>query len=280
MIASLTCGRHTLALGSRPLLMGILNVTPDSFSDGGRYLEPRRALSHALRMQAEGADLIDVGAESTRPGARPVSLKEELSRLMPVLERLVPRLQVPISVDTAKAGVARRAVEAGASMINDVTALRDPRMPEVVARAHVPVILMHMRGTPRTMQHRATYRRLLPEIQQELRGALKRALSAGIPRRNILIDPGIGFSKDAQQNLLLLKRLSVFKRMGLPIVVGPSRKSFLGQVTGRAVGDRLFATAAAVAISVANGADVVRVHDVGAMRQVANLAWAIARAEE
>lgn len=258
--------------------MGILNVTPDSFSDGGRYLAPRQALSHALRMEAEGADLIDVGAESTRPGARSVSWKEELGRLLPVLERLVPRLKVPISVDTARAWVARRAVEAGASLINDVTALRDPRMSEVVAEVRVPVILMHMRGTPRTMQRNAVYQALIPEILRELKISLRKARQAGVQRECLLIDPGIGFSKDARQSLLVLKALSRFKRLGFPVVVGPSRKSFIGSVLNRPVEERLWGTAAAVALSVAAGADIVRVHDVAQMREVADMAWAIVNA--
>ena len=255
--------------------MGVLNVTPDSFSDGGAFLSPRRAISHAFRMQAEGADLIDVGAESTRPGARPISAREEIQRLLPVIKKLAPKLSIPISVDTTKAKVAKLMIEAGASLINDVSGLRDPQMPEVLARANVPVIVMHMRGTPRTMQRFAHYRKLLPEIVGELRHSLKKAKGAGVPAHNLLIDPGIGFSKDAGQNLVILKNLAVFKKMGFPVVVGPSRKSFIGKVLEVPVGERLFGTAAAVALSVAGGADIVRVHDVAPMRQVADLAWAV-----
>ena len=256
--------------------MGILNVTPDSFSDGGHFLNPRRAAARALRMQEEGADLVDVGGESTRPGARPVSAAEELKRILPVIERLAGRLQMPISVDTRKAVVAREAIRAGASMVNDVTALRDPGMAGVVASAGVPVVLMHMRGTPRTMQRQAIYRRLIPEIVAELKRSVARALRAGIRKHQILLDPGIGFSKRPEANLLLLNRLKAFKRIGFPVVVGPSRKSFIGHVLGVPVEERLFGTAAAVALAVAGGADVIRVHDVAAMRQAADLAAAIA----
>ncbi|MBI3332655.1 MAG: dihydropteroate synthase [Candidatus Omnitrophica bacterium] len=289
----LTCGSFQLPLGERTLLMGILNVTPDSFSDGGLYLNPRRAVSHALRLQEEGADLIDVGGESTRPGARPVSAEEEMRRILPVIERLAGRLKVPISVDTWKAKVAGAAIRAGAALVNDVTALRDPRMPELVARAEVPVILMHMRGTPRTMQRRPRYRRLIPEIIAELKASLAKARAAGIRKNRILLDPGIGFGKGLRENLLLLKNLSAFKRLGYPLVIGPSRKSFIGHLLGtppHAAGgpsgaasdsgshDRLMGTTAAVALGVAHGADIVRVHDVAAMRRVAGVADAILRA--
>jgi len=271
----LTCGAFRVPLGARPLIMGILNVTPDSFSDGALYLDPRRAVARALAMQAEGADLIDVGGESTRPGAKPVSAQEEIKRVVPVIERLAARLKIPISIDTSKAAVAEAAIRAGAGMVNDVTALRDPRMAETIARMGVPVVLMHMRGTPRTMQRNANYRRLVPEILSELKQSIKKAKAAGIPAGKILIDPGLGFSKRAEQNLVLLKSLPAFKAMGFPVVVGPSRKSFIGQILGLDVDDRIFGTAAAVALAVANGADIVRVHEVAAMRRVAAVAEAI-----
>jgi len=255
--------------------MGILNVTPDSFSDGGFTLSPRKATTHALRMEAEGVNLIDVGGESTRPGAKPVSAKEELKRILPVLERLVNRLHIPISVDTYKAEVAQKALEAGASLINDVTALRDPRMPEVVTQAKVPVILMHMRGTPQMMRQLPPYRRLLPEVLKDLKRSIAKALEFGIARDKILIDPGIGFGKNPKENLLLLKNLNQFKALGYPVVIGPSRKSFIGAVLGAAVHDRLWGTAAAVTLGVTYGADIVRVHDVAAMRQVVTLTNAI-----
>lgn len=264
--------------------MGILNVTPDSFSDGSRYLDPARAARRGLEMEREGADIIDAGAESTRPGAKPVSAAEEMRRLLPVVERLAKQLSIPISVDTSKPEVARAAVERGATLVNDVTGLRRPAMARVVARAGVPVIVMHMRGTPRTMRRLANYRRVVPEVLAELKRSVRRGLAAGIPREMVLIDPGIGFAKGPEDSLALLKNLAAFKRMGFPVVVGPSRKSFIGHVLDAGIEDRpfdiaqgrLFGTAAAVALAVANGADIVRVHDVAEMRQVADMARAVA----
>jgi len=264
--------------------MGILNVTPDSFSDGGRFLKPSQAISRALRMEKEGADLIDIGGESTRPGARPVPAKEELRRVLPVIEKLAPRLHIPISIDTSKAVVAQAALSAGACLVNDVSALRDPRMGEVVARFRAPLILMHMRGTPRTMQKNPFYRRLVPEIIAQLRGSIARARAFGIPAKKILLDPGLGFGKRSWDNLRLVKGLPAFKALGFPIVVGPSRKSFIGRVLSDRegetipVGERLWGTAAAVVACVVYGADVVRVHDVKPMRQVVKLADALLRA--
>jgi dihydropteroate synthase len=257
--------------------MGILNVTPDSFSDGGRFLSARRAVSHALRMQREGADLVDVGGESARPGARPVSVREELRRVLPVIEQLSGRLQIPISVDTSKAAVADAALKAGASLVNDVTALGGPAMGRVVARHGVPVILMHTRGTPLTMQSKACYRKLIPEVILELKRSIRKALAAGICHRNILIDPGIGFAKNAEQSLELIRRLAEFKKLGFPVVAGPSRKSFIGLALGDPGGDRLLGTAAAVALCAAHGAEIIRVHDVAAMRQAALVGRAIGR---
>ena len=274
----LSCGRFRLLLGRRPLIMGILNVTPDSFSDGGRFLPVHRAVSHALKMQAEGADLIDVGGESTRPGARAVSAREEMRRVLPVIERLAGRLRIPISVDTSKAAVAEAALSVGASLVNDVTALGDPAMGRVVARARVPVILMHMRGTPRTMRSKAHYRRLVPEVLSELRRSVTKALCCGISRDKILVDPGIGFAKGPEQSLELIHRMWEFKRLGFPVVAGPSRKSFIAQALGDSTRDRLFGTAAVVALCAAGGADILRVHDVAAMRQVALVGRAVGRA--
>ncbi len=270
--------------------MGILNVTPDSFSDGGRFLSARRAVSHALRMQREGADLIDVGGESTRPGARPVSAREELRRILPVIEQLAGGLKIPISVDTSKADVAEAALQAGASLVNDVTALGDPAMGRVVARAGVPVILMHTRGTPLTMISKARYRKLIPEVVLELKRSIRKAAAAGIRKKNILIDPGIGFAKSAEQSLELIRRLAEFKKLGFPVVAGPSRKSFIGAASHQRRGissaartvpprslaeERVFGTAAAVALCAAHGAEIIRVHDVAAMRQAALIGHAI-----
>lgn len=258
--------------------MGILNVTPDSFSDGGLYLHPKKAVARALQMEAEGADLIDLGGESTRPGAAPVSPKEELKRILPVLERLQGRLRIPLSIDTSKAAVAKRAIECGASLVNDVTALRDPHMAEVVSEKKVPVILMHMRGNPRTMQKNPRYSDLIPEILSKLRQAVLKAIAQGIAKEKILIDPGIGFGKSPKHNLRILKSLRTFKKLGFPLVVGPSRKSFIGHVLHTPAEDRLFGTAAAVALCVAGGADIIRVHDVAAMRQVVLFTEAILNA--
>ena len=256
--------------------MGVLNVTPDSFSDGGRYLSVKKAAARALAIQSEGADFLDIGGESTRPGAKRVSMEEEKRRVLPVLERLQGKLSIPISIDTSKPAVAKAAIQAGAILVNDVTALRDPRMREVVSRAGVAVILMHMRGTPRTMQKNPSYRHLIREILSELKESIRRARRAGIAKEKILIDPGLGFGKNPKDNFTLLKNLSSLKALGHLIVVGPSRKSFIGLALGGAAPEaRLFGTAAAVALSVANGADVIRVHDVAAMRQVIAVAAAI-----
>jgi dihydropteroate synthase len=275
MVRSLTCGRFRLTLGGRTLVMGILNVTPDSFSDGGRYFDHRKAVERGLEMAQEGADLIDVGGESTRPYAHPVDTKEELRRILPVVEHLSRRLKIPISVDTWKAEVAKEAIQAGASLVNDASGLRDPEILKVVVRAKVPIILMHTRGTPQTMMAKARYRHLIPEILGELRRLVRRAVRAGVARDSILLDPGIGFAKTARHSLSALKHLSEFKRLRFPLVVGPSRKSFIGHVLGVPVEDRIFGTAAAVAWTAAQGVEIVRVHDVKAMRHVVDLIWAI-----
>jgi dihydropteroate synthase len=257
--------------------MGVLNVTPDSFSDGGRYLRPDLALAHAQRMAEAGADLIDVGGESTRPGAPPVPLDEELRRVIQVIERVAASCRLPVSIDTSKAEVARRAIEAGATMVNDVTALRgDPAMAEVVADAGVPVVLMHMRGTPSTMQRRPRYRALMDELLRFFRGRIAAAVAAGIDLGRILIDPGIGFGKTVGHNLEILRRLELLTRLNQPILIGPSRKSFLGPLAGGLPADRrLEGTAAAVTAAVLHGARVVRVHDVAEMVRVVRVADAI-----
>jgi dihydropteroate synthase len=243
--------------------MGVLNVTPDSFSDGGRYLTPQEAIRHATRMVEEGAEVIDVGGESTRPGSRPVSCEEELRRVIPVIETLGKRLPVPLSIDTSKAQVARCALEAGASMVNDVTALRgDPQMAAVVARAQVPVILMHMRGMPQTMQRAPRYRDVVGEVKAFLAEAIQRAHQAGIAWEQILIDPGLGFGKTVTHNLLLLRHLDALLALGRPVVIGPSRKSFIGRILDAPVDERLAGTLACVAYAARQGIHVVRVHDV------------------
>ncbi len=262
-----------------PFVMGVLNVTPDSFSDGGRFLEPGAAVERALRLVEEGADLVDVGGESTRPGAPPVPADEERRRVLPVLERLAARgFAVPVSVDTAKAEVARAARAAGAALVNDVTGLSDPAMAEAVARAGAPVVLMHMRGTPADMQSRAVYGDVVAEVKAELAGALARAAAAGVPAERTILDPGIGFAKTAGQSLRLLSRLPDLGALGRPLLVGPSRKSFIGQATGAPVEERLPGTLAAVAAAVLGGAAFLRVHDVAAARQAARLAAAVREA--
>jgi len=268
-----------LALGERTLVMGVLNVTPDSFSDGGKYLDADAAVARALEMEMQGADIIDVGGESTRPGSDPVPVDTELARVLPVVERLSGRLRVPISIDTQKAVVAAAALRAGAEIVNDVSGLTaDPALADVVRRARAALVLMHMRGRPKTMQKRPFARNVLRDVSRGLREAVARARRAGIPRARIVLDPGIGFGKSVEQNCELLARLPELARLGYPLLVGPSRKSFLGALLeGAADEGRMWGTAAAVAAAILGGAHLVRVHDVGEMAQVARVADAIAR---
>lgn len=268
--------RRLLSL-RRPLIMGILNITPDSFSDGGRCSDPDLALDKALQMEAEGADIIDIGGESTRPGAAPVSSDEELDRIIPVIGRLAGTLKCAISVDTWKSSVADRALSAGAEIINDISGFNfDPQMVAVTAASGAGVVLMHTRGRPENMQQDTAYDDLMTEITMGLRASLVRAHEAGVSDHCIAIDPGIGFGKGAASNLELIRRLAELSGFGLPILTGPSRKSFIGTVLGREqTDDRLFGTAAAVALSVSNGASILRVHDVRAMRDVADMAHAV-----
>lgn len=272
----------TVRLGERPHVMGIVNLTPDSFSDGGDLLDPDAALERALRMVEDGADILDVGGESTRPGAPPVPAEEEAARIVPLLEKIAHRVPVPISVDTNKAAVARRALDAGASWVNDVGSLGlDPRMAETVAAADCPVVLMHMRGTPRTMQVDTRYEDLVGEIYRALRESVDRAVEAGIAREKVIVDPGIGFGKSVGGNLVLLQRLAEFAGLGCPLLVGASRKTFVGRVLGiEAPKDRLEGSLAAAVLAVWNGAHIVRVHDVQPTRRAVDLAWAVRRAEE
>jgi len=260
-----------------PLVMGILNVTPDSFFDGGKFLDTEVAVEHALRMFEDGAQIVDVGGESTRPCAKPVDVEEELRRVIPVIERLAQRTEMPISVDTRKARVAKSAIEAGAIMVNDISGFTyDERMIEVLIAYKPLAIAMHMRGTPEDMQSRVRYENLIDDIRRELMERVDRALQAGFPKENILIDPGIGFAKTYKQCLEILKNLEAFCSLGFPVVVGPSRKSFVGVVLNKErPEDRLFGTAAAVAISVLNGARVIRVHDVPEMVDVVRMAHSI-----
>jgi dihydropteroate synthase len=272
-----------LDFGIRSFLMGVVNVTPDSFSDGGDFLDPHRAIEHGLSLAKAGADLLDVGGESTRPGAPPVPAAEELRRILPVIRALAERGGgVPISVDTRKAEVAKEALAAGACLVNDVTGFSDPEMAKVVADAGAACCLMHIQGTPQTMQDRPHYGDVVDEVLEFLRGAVERALAAGIPRERILVDPGIGFGKTMGHNLFLLRRLQDLRLLGLPILVGTSRKSFLGRLTGgKPVNERLAATLGSVAaVAVLGGADLVRVHDVAETQDVLLVAESIRGARE
>lgn len=268
-----------IALGERTLVMGILNVTPDSFSDGGRHLDPDDAVEQAKRMVEDGADLIDVGGESTRPGSAPVAVEEELRRVIPVIERIMKSGKACVSVDTSKARVAEEALAAGAAIINDVSALTaDPRMADVAARTGAGVVLMHLRGTPATMQSLATYDDVVAEVMAELRRRGQAAYIAGVLDEAIVYDPGIGFAKTYEHNLEIMRRLPEFRSLGRPVLVGPSRKAFVGRALGDLpVAERLEGTAAAVALAVAGGAAIVRVHDVKAMVRVIRVADAITR---
>jgi len=267
-----------LELGRRTLVMGVLNVTPDSFSDGGLFYEPERAVERALEMVEEGADIIDIGGESTRPGSEPVPLEEELRRVIPVIEAVAREVEVPISVDTYKAKVAEEALRKGASIVNDISALGfDPEMAEVVARHGAALILMHIKGTPRDMQKDPQYEDVLGEIRAYLRERIARAEAAGVSPDAIVVDPGIGFGKKLEHNLEILRNLDRLQDLDKPILVGPSRKTFIGQILGVDVSDRLYGTLGAVVHSVMKGAHIVRVHDVKAARHVVDVIDAIER---
>ena len=258
--------------------MGILNVTPDSFSGDGLAGDVEKAVARARAMVAEGADLLDVGGESTRPGAEPVPVAEEIARVVPVISRLAREVEAPISIDTYKSEVARAALEHGAGMVNDISGLRaDPRMAAVCAAAHVPVVVMHMKGAPRDMQDSPRYANLMQEIGDYLREGVAIAERAGISRSQVVVDPGIGFGKTLEHNLEILRRLPDLKALGQPLLVGPSRKSFIGRVLDLPAEERLEGTAAAVALAIAGGADIVRVHDVRAMVRVARMTDAVVR---
>ncbi len=259
--------------------MGVLNITPDSFSDGGEYLDSEAAIARALQLEHDGADILDVGGESTRPGAAAVSSEEELRRILPVIQQLRGKLRIPMSVDTRSADVAEAALDAGAEIINDVSALRaDPRLAEVARHARAPLILMHMRGTPRTMQQGPFARDVIRDITVGLREAVARAKRAGLAKTQLLLDPGIGFGKKYEQNFEILARLPEFARLGCPIVIGTSRKAFLGKALAGPgspsdqPGERLLGTAATVTASILGGAHIVRVHDVAEMVRVSRVA--------
>lgn len=270
--------RRELIIGERTLVMGILNVTPDSFSDGGKYFDPANAIRRGLRLVEEGADIIDVGGESSRPGAEPITAEEEKKRVLPVVEALAREVNVPISIDTTKGSVARAAIDAGAEIVNDISAMSfDPEMAKVIGETGAGLILMHMRGRPRDMQKGdLTYHDLIGEIMDYLREAMGRAKGAGISEDNIVIDPGIGFGKKPEDNLKILKHLWEFKSIGRPVMVGTSRKSFISKITGQELPEeRIEGTAASVTAAVLQGCSIVRVHDVAFMKRVVALADAI-----
>ena len=267
--------------------MGVLNITPDSFSDGGRYLDSEAAVARALEIEHDGADLLDIGGESTRPGAAPISAKEELRRILAVIEGLRGKLRIPISVDTQKAEVAEAAIAGGAEILNDVSALRsEARLADVARRARVPIILMHMRGTPRTMQRGPFPLDVIADVMAGLRDAMERAKRAGLANSQILLDPGIGFGKKYEQNFEILTRLPEFVRLGCPIVIGTSRKAFLGKAMAKPgepalpSDQRLLGTAATVTASILGGAHIVRVHDVAEMVRVVRVADEVVNAKK
>jgi len=260
---TLSWSGYNLDLSRRTHVMGVINVTPDSFSDGGQFFEKERAIEQALQLAGDGADLIDIGGESTRPYAKGISGDEEMGRVIPVIEALKKELRIPISIDTLKAEVAREALHCGASMVNDISALRsDPEMAGVVAQAGVPVILMHMKGTPADMQVHPTYDDVASEVITFLRNAMDQAVKSGVRRERIIVDPGIGFGKSFDHNLELLKELSRLQCLDAPILVGSSRKAFIGRILDKKVHERDTGTMATVAAAVMNGAHIVRVHNV------------------
>jgi len=271
-------GNLKLEFGKRTYIMGVLNVTPDSFSDGGKFVRVDDAVSHAIQMIKDGADIIDVGGESTRPGAKSVTVKEELSRVIPVIEKLRKKTKIPISIDTTKAQVAKVAIRAGANMVNDISGLHfDKKLAKIAARHGVPVVLMHIQGRPRTMQARPHYEDLIGEILDYLCKGIKIAEAQGIYRENIIVDPGIGFGKTVEHNLGILRRLKELRSLGRPILIGTSRKSVIGKVLNLPVEERLEGGAATVTLSIANGADIIRVHDVKEMSRVAKMTDAVIR---
>lgn len=275
-----------LEFNKKPLIMGILNVTPDSFSDGGRFFSLNDAVKHAIQMEKDGADIIDIGGESTRPGAKPISLKEEMKRVIPVLEKLIDKIKIPISIDTYKSEIAEKTLDIGADMINDITALRgDEKLANVVAEYDVPICIMHMKGTPQNMQVNPEYDDVVEEIKDFLKERAEYAVSTGIKKKNIIVDPGLGFGKRTgkgiEDNLEILNRLSEFKELGYPILVGASRKTFIGYFFGDGellpVSKRLEGSLAAAIIAITNGANIVRVHDVKETRCVIDFVDCIER---
>lgn len=272
--------RREINLGNKTLIMGILNVTPDSFSDGGLFYSQQKAIEHGLQMAAEGADIIDIGGESTRPGAKSVPASVELKRVLPIIDGLVKTTKIPISIDTKKAQVARRAIDAGAEIINDISALNsDKEMAKTVKETRAAAILMHMRGKPKNMQKgNLIYADLMGEIMAYLKKSSEKAIKAGVKKDALIIDPGIGFGKTPEDNYRIIRNLSELKGLGMPVMIGTSRKSFIGKVTGGEPRERIEGTAATVTAAIINGCNIVRVHDVAAMKKVAAVADAIIHA--
>ena len=274
----MNCRGKILTLGERTHVMGILNVTPDSFSDGGQYLDVQQAVDHAKVMVEQGATLVDIGGESSRPGAAPVATTEELTRVLPVIRAVADALDVVISIDTSKAEVARKALEAGAHIVNDITALRgDAEMVSVVAEMDAGLILMHIKGTPRTMQQAPKYEDVVRDVRTSLSESVRYAEAQGVAAERIIIDPGIGFGKTTEHNIELLKRLSEFRSLNKPLLIGTSRKSFIGNILNLPVTERVEGTVATVCWAIAHGADIVRVHDVNANVRAALMTDALYR---
>jgi dihydropteroate synthase len=267
-------------LGKRPLIMGVLNVTPDSFSDGGKYIDPDKAVDHALYMVDSGADIIDIGGESSRPGAESVSADEEIERVVPIIKKARKKIKIPIAIDTVKSEVAERAFDVGATMLNDISALRaDENMADLAAGKEVHVILMHMRGTPNDMQKNTEYNDIIGEISAFLNEMALKAMEKGIKREKIIIDPGLGFGKSVDGNFTILKNLDKFCKLGYPVLVGASRKSFIGKTLSVELDQRLEGSIAAACYAVLNGADIIRVHDVNETRRAIAIIEKISTAE-
>jgi dihydropteroate synthase len=272
------CGDRALMLGEKTYIMGILNVTPDSFSDGGKFLDPGAAIDHAKLMVEQGADIIDVGGESSRPGSEPVSVEDEKRRVIPVIRKLVKELDVPLSIDTYKSGVAKDALDAGACLVNDISGLRfSPDMASVVADAKASVVVMHIKGTPKTMQKDPKYKNVVKEVMDQLKAQTDLARKAGVPKDKILVDPGIGFGKTVEHNCRLIAEVGQLKKLGYPILIGTSRKTFIGKVLGTEVDDRLEGTIATNVVAVLGGVDFVRVHDVKEIKRALTMTDRLAR---
>lgn len=267
---------RTLRLGPKTLIMGVLNLTPDSFSDGGKFTNKNSALAHAIKMIEDGADIIDVGGESTRPGSEEVSAEEELQRVIPVIEGIRAESNIPISIDTYKAKVAAESIWAGANIINDISGCTfDPEMPSLAANTNTPIIIMHIKGTPKDMQQEPRYENVVEEIKLYLENQIDLLKKAGLPVSQIIVDPGIGFGKTTEHNLMIMKHLDKFTELNHPIMMGASRKSVIGDVLELPVDKRMFGTAATVAAGIMKGAHIIRVHDVAEMKQVATMTDAI-----